>query len=465
MVKTMLDNVSHVHFIGIGGISMSGLAEILLKDGYRVSGSDWQASGITQALAEKGVPIFLGNDAAHIKDGVQLVVHTAAVKPHNPELVAARQRGIPIIDRAQLLGFIMKGYARSVAVAGTHGKTSTTAILADVFLSAGLDPTISIGGVMDSIGGRNIRVGHSPYFLLEACEYFDSFLQFHPAVGVILNMESDHLDYFGTFENMKNSFRQFAGNAREALVVHGGIPGLRALTEGATVPVLTYGPPGSQFTARHLETGPGGLPTFHIYNGEVSLGVCRLPLVGTHNIDNALAAAAVATAMGLPPADIIRGLEGAQGVHRRYQAKGYFAVNGHEIPVIDDYAHHPTEIKTTLAAAKRPGSRILCAFQSHTYTRTQHLMDTFAAAFEDADEVLILPIFAARETLQAGQAPNYLAELLTKRIRENGQSAHFLPSFETAAAWLRTHAQPGDVLLTMGAGDIHLLGEGLVAGE
>jgi len=452
-------SIKHIHFIGIGGISMSGLAEILFRDGYVISGSDWTASDITRHLESLGIEFRLGNDADHITDNIDLVVHTAAVKPSNPEFIAAKQKKIPIIDRAKLLGLIMEGYPHSIAVSGVHGKTTTTAIIAETLLAANLDPTISIGGFMEAIGS-NFRVGDSSYLVAEACEYFDSFLQFHPKIGVILNIESDHLDYFGTFDRMIDSFHRFAQNISKdgALVIHQGIPCLNDVTKDLSCEIITYGTSDARFWARDIRYNKQGLPSFYIMDGQNTVADITLKLRGTHNIDNSLAAAAVAAALNIPAEAMIKGISHASGTKRRFEYKGVF----NEATIVDDYAHHPTEIKTNLAAATQGTyKRIICAFQPHTYTRTQHLMEDFAAAFDHADIVLILPIYAARE-IAIGPSPNYLAELLTKQIGDKGKEVYFMDGFKPATDWIKKYIRPGDVLITMGAGDINLLGEGLL---
>ena len=461
--------INCVHFIGIGGISMSGLAEILHYDGYTVRGSDWTASDITRHLADLGMDVQLGNDAAHITDDIDLVVYTAAVKPNNPEFAEARKRNIPVMDRAKLLGLIMKGYEYTIAVSGVHGKTTTTAIIAEMLIAANLDPTISVGGFMEALTGKsgagsNLRIGNSPYFVLEACEYFDSFLQFYPHVGVILNIDSDHLDYFGTLERLVDSFRRFGQNipSNGFLVIYKGTPFFEEVTKGLTCNIITYGTEDARFWAQDIQYNAEGLPSFRIMDNHTVVAEVSLKLRGAHNINNSLAAASVAAALNIPAWAVVKGLSGAAGAKRRFEHKGAFR----EVVVVDDYAHHPTEIKASLAAAvplsRGTDKRIICAFQSHTYTRTQNLFDEFAAAFEDADIVLMLPIYAARE-VATGPYPNYLAECLTEKIRNNGKEAYFVESFESAADWIKKYSRPGDILITMGAGDIHVLGENLVS--
>ena len=451
--------INRVHFIGIGGISMSGFAEILCRKGYVVSGSDWIASDITRHLAKLGIDIKLGNDAEHITDDMDLVVYTAAVKPNNPEFAAAKQKNIPTMDRAQLMGIIMGDYAHSIAVAGVHGKTTTTAIISEVLLAAGVDPTISIGGFLESIGS-NFRIGNSSYMVTETCEYFDSFLQVYPNVGIVLNVDSDHLDYFGTFERILESFHRFGQNISEdgTLIIHSDCP--EQIRMGLKCNVITYGDvDSSQFWAKDLRYNSEGQPSFTIMDGQNPLAEVRLKLRGRHNVDNCLATAAMATVLGIPREALVKGLEKAVGARRRFEDKGSY--NG--IRIIDDYAHHPTEIKASLSSATSEG-RIICAFQPHTYSRTQNYMEDFAKAFDLADIILILPVFASREvTIEA--SPNLLSKLLCENIIKNGKNALFVDNFQSAAEWIKANAMQRDLLITMGAGDIHILGEGLISGD
>jgi len=369
------------------------------------------------------------------------------------------------MDRAKLLGIIIEGYKYSIAVAGVHGKTTTTAIIAEMLLAANLDPTISIGGFMEAIGS-NFRIGNSPYFVLEACEYFDSFLQFFPQIGIILNIDSDHLDYFVTLDRLVDSFHRFGLNipADGTLIIHSKTPFLKEVIKDLPCNIITYGASekeSARFWARNISYDEIGLPTFHIMDGEKAVAKVSLNLHGTHNIDNALAAAAVASVLQIPAVTMSKGLSQASGTKRRFEHKGSFK----DITIVDDYAHHPTEIKASLAAAANGTyKRIICAFQSHTYSRTQNLLEDFSAAFDQADIVLVLPIYAARE-ISIGPYPNYLAERLAEGISNNGKEAYFADGFQAAADWLKENTRLGDLLITMGAGDIHILGEGLISGE
>ncbi|MDR2649170.1 MAG: UDP-N-acetylmuramate--L-alanine ligase [Clostridiales bacterium] len=444
----------HAHFIGIGGVSMSGLAEILYNKGWKVTGSDSKPSDITAHLEALGIGVAIGQRADNITAGIDLVVYTAAVKQDNVELAAARARNLKIVDRAELLGNIMKDFSCPVCISGTHGKTSTTSMITEILLAAGMDPSVSVGGFLNAING-NFRMGHSRYFVVESCEYADSFLKFYPSIGVILNVDRDHLDYFTDIEAIEASFRRFAQNIPDdgTLVIFGEVP-LR-VWEGLKCRVITYGSEGSRVTAEDLKFDSDGFPSFRIMdNGEV-IGAVRLRVHGEHNVKNALAACAAARAAGAGSEAVITGLSRFDGVKRRFEEKGAF--NG--VRVIDDYAHHPTEIKATLAAvSKSDHNRIFCVFQPHTYTRTIALLDEFARCFTDADKIIVLDIYAARE--KDTGAIN--ARTLTDHIKAAGSDAFYCPSVETARTYLMEQCVPGDICITVGAGDVYLLGESLV---
>jgi len=446
--------LKHVHFIGIGGISMSGLAEILHNKGWRVSGSDSKPSDITEHLKKLGISVAIGQRAENIDDGIDLVVYTAAVKPDNPEFIEAQRRNLNIIDRAELLGRLMKDFGCPICISGTHGKTTTTSMITEILLAAGMDPTVSVGGFLESIKS-NFRMGGSPYFVVESDEYCDSFLKFHPKIGVILNVERDHPDYFPGLEDIESSFRRFARLIPKdgALVVSGEVPS--KISEGLECRVITYGGAGSQVTAQNLVCGADGFPGFSISDNGEDIGAVNLRVRGDHNVKNALAAYAAAKAAGAGNEAILTGLSRFSGAKRRFEEKGSF--NGAR--VIDDYAHHPTEIKATLAAAsKLDHKRVFCVFQPHTYTRTLALLDDFAHSFKDADTVLVLDIFAAREK----DTGLINARTLTERIKAAGADAIYCPTFDSARDYLLGRCGPGDICITVGAGDVYLVGEGLI---
>ena len=350
-----------VHFIGIGGISMSGLAEILLEEGFQISGSDSKESPLTDTLEKRGAKIYYGQRASNISDSVQAVVYTAAIHPDNPEFACAKEKGLPMLTRAELLGQIMRNYHTSIAVAGTHGKTTTTSMISHILLKGECDPTISVGGILPAIGG-NIRVGNSEVFLTEACEYTNSFLSFFPTMGIILNIDADHLDFFKDIEDIRRSFRKFAQLLPEdgTLIINADTPEYRSIIEGLPCRVITYSLTGSaDYTASNITYDQYGHASFTVNYQGSSLGVCALKVPGIHNVSNALASIAAGRVLDLSWEVISRGLESFTGTDRRFQYKGTVA----GVTIIDDYAHHPTEIRATLHAAQNyPHKKIWCVF-------------------------------------------------------------------------------------------------------
>lgn len=453
-MKNEIQPNSHIYFIGIGGISMSGLAEILKDRGCQVSGTDIKESDVTKHLESLGISIHYGHRAENITDDIDLVVYTAAIHPGNPELEAAKEKQIPLMDRARLLGHIMEEYQYSVAVAGTHGKTTTTSMVSEILLEAEKDPTITVGGILPAIHG-NVKIGHSPYFVAEACEYFDSFLQFTPLVGVILNVEADHLDYFKTLDNIRRSFHAFAQRipAGGLLVLNASIAHPEELEENLHCSVETFGlKENACWQARNIVHEPNGKNSFDVYyQGEFYTSV-HLDIPGKHNITNALAAVASAHFLDIPAEVCARGLSHFTGVDRRFQRKG----EKRGIVVIDDYAHHPTEIMATLSAARNVRhNKLWCVFQPHTYSRTKNLFDEFGRAFGDADEIIVADIYAARETDDG----TISAAMLAERIAKEGGNARYVGDFAAIRQHLETHCRTGDLLLTVGAGDVYKIGE------
>jgi len=444
----------HVHFIGIGGISMSGLAEILLNLGFTVSGSDIRSSNITSKLEKKGIKIYTGHSEENIKDA-DLVVYTAAVKSDNPELAKAKSLGIPTLDRATLLGEIMKKYPFSVAVSGTHGKTTTTSMISLIMLKSALDPTIHIGGELDAIGG-NTRIGSNKYFVAEACEYVESFLKFHPYLAVVLNIEADHLDYFKDIEHIKNAFLKFIRLVPENgyVVACADDQNVLSILKDVHCNIITFGlnSKNAMWTAEDISFNENGFAAFTVLKDNERITNIQLKVPGIHNISNVLASIAACYALGCSIENIKKGLESYTGIHRRFELKGI----ENNIKVVDDYAHHPSEIKATLKAA-RSGNypRIWTVFQPHTYTRTKFLLDEFSKAFKDTDKVIITDIYSAREK-DTGEIHS---RILAEKIRENGQDAIYLPDFEGIVEYLKKNASPGDLIITMGAGDVYKVGE------
>lgn len=447
----------HVHFIGIGGISMSGLAEILLSEGFHVSGSDNQRSPLTEMLAEKGALIQYGQRRENITDNIDLVVYTSAIHPDNPEFLAMQEKGIASLTRAQLLGQMMRQYKTSIAVSGTHGKTTTTAMISDILLQANTDPTLSIGGILKSIGG-NYRVGSSDYFVTEACEYTNSFLSFFPKVGIILNIQEDHLDFFKDLADIRNSFHAFAKLMPEngLLIINRGIENYKELTEGISCPVITFDMhEGADYYPTDVSYDNMGRPSFICHGPEDFALPVTLGLPGDHNIANALPAIALAHRFGLQTDIICQVLANFKGTDRRFDYKGEIG----DVTVIDDYAHHPAEIKATLsAAAQYPHKRLWCVFQPHTYSRTKSFLNDFAEVLSTAEHVVLADIYAARETDTLGISSRDLQHEIEKR----GGNCHYFPSFDEIENFLLENCTAGDLLITMGAGDVHKIGENLL---
>ncbi len=446
-----LNNNAHIHFIGIGGISMSGLAHIAISNGCKVTGSDRTKSEITDRLESEGAVIYEGHDAKNI-EGADLVVHTAAVKEDNPEMAEAVRRGIRLVDRAEFLGALMKRYKHAVGVAGTHGKTTTTSMLAHALLYADTDPTISVGGILDLIGG-NIRCGKSDLFVTEACEYTNSFLKFYPTIALITNIEEDHLDFFTGIDMIRGSFRQFAELTKGtgSVVAYGEDENIKIALDGAELNIITYGMSSTNdYYAQNIVYN-AGYPSFDVYKRGEKLCHISLNVPGDHNILNSLATIAVCELLGVDAEPAAKGIETFKGTHRRFEKKGF--VNG--AVVLDDYAHHPTEIKATLKAAKAfPHKRIICIFQPHTYSRTRTLWQEFLTAFDDADELIITHIYPAREVYDGVTDPDKLAA----EIAERGINAKYIDGFEEIADYIKKNASENDIVFTMGAGDVTSIG-------
>lgn len=446
-----------VHFIGIGGISMSGLAEILLEEGFRISGSDARESALTDALEKKGAVIYYGQRASNISDSTDVVVYTAAIHPDNPEFARARELGLPMLTRAELLGQIMRNYDTPVAVAGTHGKTTTTSMLSHILLKGDCDPTISVGGILPAIGG-NIRVGQSETFLTEACEYTNSFLSFFPKISIILNIDADHLDFFKDIEDIRHSFRKFAEllPADGTLIINADTPHYQDIVSGLPCRTVTYGLENpADYTASDISYDEFGHASFTALYHRQALGRCSLKVPGIHNVSNALASIAAGRLLDLSWEVIAGGLADFTGTDRRFQYKG--TIGG--VTIIDDYAHHPTEIKATLkAAGNYPHKKLWCVFQPHTYTRTKALLPEFAQALTMADHVVLADIYAARETDTLGISSEDLAE----EIRKLGTPCEYFPTFDEIENFLLENCTQGDLLITMGAGDVVTIGEQLL---
>ncbi|MDE7339859.1 MAG: UDP-N-acetylmuramate--L-alanine ligase [Lachnospiraceae bacterium] len=447
----------HVFFMGIGGISMSGLAEILLSEGFRVSGSDRQQSHLTEVLCEKGAVIYYGQKKENLASNPDLIVYTSAIKKDNPEFVAGHELGIPFLTRAQLLGQMMKNYKIPIAVSGTHGKTTTTSMLSQILLEADKDPTLSIGGIYQAIGG-NIRVGGSDYFVTEACEYTNSFLSFFPKIGIILNIEEDHLDFFKDIDDIRNSFHEFARllPSDGTLIINGDIPRVGEITDSLSCRVITFGSSSScDYSPSDITYDEFGHPSFMLTGPDGTKDSYALRVPGLYNVYNAAAAVAAARLLGIGDDIIRKSLSDFNGTDRRFEYKG--KING--ITIIDDYAHHPTEITATLQAAKNyPHKTIWCVFQPHTYSRTKAFLPEFAKALSHADKLVLADIFAAREKDTLGIS----SRTLQAEIEKLGHECYYFPTFGEIENFLLENCTKDDLLITMGAGDVVKIGENLL---
>lgn len=446
--------IKNVHFIGIGGSSMSGLAEILLSQGYSVSGSDIKASKATQKLESKGAKVFIGHSSENVASP-DLVVYTVAVKDENPEMIRSRELGVPVIDRAELLGLLMKKHSFGIAVSGTHGKTTTTSMITTVMLEAGTDPTAHIGGELDCIGG-NTRIGSSQYFITEACEYYGSFLKFYPFMAVILNVELDHVDYFRDLQHIKDTFLQFVALVPDngCIIACADDENTLSVIKDKKCSIITYGlkNPEAVWNAQNIEYNESGCGSFDVFRQGELLARVSLSVPGPHNVSNALAAIAACHTCGCSMDSIVTGLLKFGGSHKRFELKGLVD----KIKVIDDYAHHPSEVQATLNAANNSShEKIWCVFQPHTYTRLKAFIDKFSSSFGSADHIIVTDIYAAREK----DPGDIHAKMLAEKICLQGKNAIYISDFLEIARYLDKNARPGDLIITMGAGDIVRCGE------
>ena len=447
----------HVHFIGIGGISMSGLAQVLLSRGFTVSGSDNIKSALTEELSNAGAEVFIGQRASNISETIDLVVYTAAIHEDNPEFARCVELSLPMLSRAQFLGQLMRNYENAIAVSGTHGKTTTSSMASEILMAADLDPTLSIGGILKSING-NIRVGGSDVFLTEACEYTNSFLNFFPKIGIILNVEEDHMDFFKDIHEIRESFHKFAKliPADGVLLINNAIEGRDIITNDLNCPVKTFGfTPECDYYASDLKIDDHGNYHFIFHTPDGNKQEIMLEVVGKHNVCNALAALAMADFLNIPMDTAARGLQSFTGTDRRFEFKG--SLGG--VNIVDDYAHHPTEIAATLEAAiNYPHQHLWCVFQPHTYTRTKAFLQDFAEVLSKAEHVVLADIYAARETDTLGIS----SRDLQKEIVKLGGDCSYFPSFDEIENFLLQNCIPGDLLITMGAGDVVKIGEKLL---
>ena len=444
-IGELLSNIGSIYFIGIGGINMSSLAHISHIRGYRVGGSDQTQTALTDRLTDAGIEIFYSHEARHI-EGYEAVVYTVAIAPDNPEYTAAIAKGIPCISRADFLGFIMTGYQNRIGVSGMHGKSTCTSMCALSFMHAGGDPTVLSGATLAEMGGA-YRIGYNENFIFEACEYMDSFLDFNPNIAIILNIELDHVDYFKSITQVRRSFSDYAAitGTDGFAIVNGDDENVRIAMAGYMGTAITFGlSQDCDYIAENIEY-VSGMASFDIYFRGIYAAHVSLSVPGKHNVYNALAAFAAAMLCGLDPEAVADGLSHYLGAGRRMEYKGKWQ----DIDVYDDYAHHPTEISVTLRGFRDMGfGRIFCVYQPHTYSRTSALWDDFITSLSEANRVLLVDIYAARETDNLGVSSARLA-------REIGTKASYCPTFEDALTILCEEARPGDAIVVMGAGNVY----------
>ena len=463
MYKIDFKNPCHVHFIGIGGTSMSGLARFLLQRGFTVTGSDNVPSKYCDNLRKQGITVYPEHSEENMVNNpdITFVVYTAAISEDNPEYVYALSHDIPVLSRAQLLGQMMDQYQYGVAVAGTHGKTTTTAMMSHILLAADKDPTITLGGDLELIGG-NFRIGGSDYFVAEACEYTNSYHEFRPYVSIILNIDADHLDFFHNLENIVISFSQFAQKVKDGgvLVVNGDMPYLDRIKEAVKdkdIRVVTFGlGEHNDYRAVNIRDDEDVRPTYTLVRNGEELGEITLSVVGDHHVMNSLSAIAASDKMGIPMEAIKEGLRTCKSAHRRFEYKG---VTKNGVTIIDDYGHHPLECEVTIRAARKiVKGELWVAFQSHTHSRTKALLNEFAEALALADHALVADIRDDREADDG----TISAKDIVDKVVEMGTDALYLRDFATIEKYVVEHAKNNDLLITLGSGPIYTIGDSLL---
>ena len=450
MSEFSLENIKNIHMIGIGGSGMCPLAEILLSKGYHITGSDCSESDTLERIRSYGIPVFMGHHAENI-DGAELVVYSAAIKEDNPERTAEKEKGIKAIERSEMLGLVCDKYADSVAVSGTHGKTTTTAMLTQILIGCHKNPSAIIGGKLPSVGGNSV-VGDSDIMVVEACEYVDTFLHLHPAISIILNVDADHLDYFKTFDRIKQSFHQFATQTSRLLIINGDDKASRDCTADIDKEKIFYGfDDKNDYYVSDYRSESAFRQSFNLMKDGEILTRITLNVPGKHNVLNALASVVTALRLGADINDIARSIEQFTGVHRRFELLG--EING--ITVADDFAHHPTEITATLRSAMNMGfHNVWCVFQPHTFSRTFMLLDDFAKALSIPDKVVISEILPVRET----NIYNIYAEDLCAKI----EGSVYRKTFDEITDYVCENAKDGDLILTMGGGNVYMCANQIV---
>jgi UDP-N-acetylmuramate--alanine ligase len=450
----MFSSIRKLHFVGIGGIGMSGIAEILNDEGFTITGSDRATSENTERLQSLGVTVMIGHNAGNLAPDVDVLVYSSAVSSDNPEVVEARQRKIPVIRRAEMLAEVMR-LKYGIGIAGTHGKTTTTSMVSLVMIEGGIDPTVIVGGRLRGLAGSNARLGKGDFIVVEADEFDRSFLSITPTIAVLTTLETDHLDCYRDLDDIKSAFIQFAGKVPfyGFVVLCLDEPALQEIMPKIKKKIVTYGLNGQADLQAVGIVHRQNTSTFTVVSSGNDLGDIELQIPGLHNVQNALAAAAVGLELGVPFAKVKSGIEKFTGVFRRWEVKA--EIDG--ITVIDDYAHHPTEIRATLAGAKAGWRRrTVCIFQPHLYSRTRDFYDQFGRAFFNADVLVVTDVYPAREEPIQGVT----GELIANAAKEFGhKQVHYVPEKKDVPRFLMTIIRPGDMVITMGAGDIWKFGE------
>lgn len=457
MENILQDNSKKIHMIGIGGVSMSGIADIITSMGFKVTGSDMNRSATTDRLEKQGIKVFIGHSAENVK-GADIVVYTAAIKQDNPEIVEAKRLGLELIERSTFLGLLTKLYSETISISGTHGKTTTTSMLSQIFIEAEKDPSVQVGADLKILDDQNYRVGKSDYFIVESCEYVRSFLQFFPKTAVVLNIEADHLDCYKDIDDIKSAFNSFLDIPPEdgLIVLNADDKNCLEISKNHKAKVITFAidNTSADWTVKNVILNKNGGYSFvaTCKNDEV---LVTLNVPGHHNVYNALASIAVARYYGISTEKIAQALSDFRGASRRFEYVG--TVKG--ATIYDDYAHHPTEIRATISSAKNMKyNKLWVIFQPHTYTRTYTLFDEFVKAFEGVDNTIILDIYAAREKDTGLVSSKQLAE----KINEYSKNCKYIPTLEEAKEYVLNNIQSDDIILTVGAGSITKLGRMLM---
>ena len=450
-----LSKYKHIHLIGIGGVSMSAIAETLNNWNYLVTGSDITQSIITDNLNKHGIKTVIGHDLENSKKA-DLIIYSAAISDTDPEMIIAKENNIPLIDRGNFVGYLTRLYKEAICISGTHGKTTTTSMLSICFINGGLDPTIEVGAILDSIGG-NYRIGNSEYFILESCEYKGNFLKFTPNTAIILNIDNDHLDYYKTFDNIKKAFTDFALKVEDDGLVVANADDINCynLKNIVKSKFISYGIENkdADFVAKNIKFNDNGFANFDVYKNNNFYENIELSVAGKHNVLNALACIAVSDYYRISKEVIKSSLKSFTGAERRLEYKG--TLNDKNVPIFDDYAHHPTEITATANSIKnKKYNKSWVIFQPHTFSRTKLLLDDFANALSNFDNVVLLDIYAAREKNTLEISSNDLAN----RMKELGKEALYIPDFEKAINYVKENVKDNDIIITLGAGTVTNIG-------